>query len=179
MISHKAIANILIAVTAATFIASCFRENPAVLDNFKVINCQTLSNEDFGEEIKAEAAKGVVRADSGKPATKILFDLDDAANQDVTVSIYTDRAGPAPLYHGKLTRSIEVHPANELFREMEGKDNMHFTFFDAKRLRVCSQMQDSSAVYWQEGKNIKIEFLQSKELDPEIGTPIGHRVHLQ
>ncbi|UOF17345.1 hypothetical protein IEQ11_12250 [Lysobacter capsici] len=148
------------------------------LDEFQVIRCQQLGRGEFDELLKEEASKGVARATEGGQAKKISFNIDSASAQDVLISVYSTRSGETPLYHGKYSNTVEVLPSSDLFRD-GGMDNFYFKFFDQKNARVCSQMQDGGAAYWEQGKNIRIEFLPQKDIDPDIGRPIGHRAHLE
>lgn len=146
-----------------------------MFDNVRSINCRQLDPSTFAKLTQAEEAKGSSRAPEAPP---VRIDLNIESNPEILVSIYSHRSGDTPLYHGKLLDAVEVFPQRDLFQR-SGLDNLHFKFFDLKNLRVCSQMQDGGATYWQPGKAIRIEFLREREVDPDIGTPIGHRVRLE
>lgn len=178
MTAARAPGNLVIAALVLAMATSCSKEAPMKLADLQSIRCQQFDRGEFDGMLKEEVSKGVLRAMESGRATRISFNIDRASAQDVLVSVYAARAGAMPLYHGKVVGTIEVYPSNDLFRD-EGMDNFHFRFFDQKNARVCAQMQDGGAVYWRRGRNIRIEFLPRKELDADIGRPIGHRVHLE
>lgn len=173
-------AKVSAAVTMMTLIATlgtaCVPERSLTFDKL-AINCKQLPRSEFEHLLTIEASKAGLDNRAAGDTTKIEFNVDRASTQDALISVYSDRAGPVPLYHGRFLSAVSVFPPSELFSR-GGMDNLHFSFFDLKSGSICTQMQDGGGLYWEKNKTLRIEFLSEREIDPDIGTPIGHRVHL-
>lgn len=160
----------------ALILASC--SNPATIDSLKSINCQHIERSELDVILKDQTKHAALPTGTGEQAVKVRFNIDATTMKDVLLVVYSGRTGESPLYQGPFADEIDVFPSPELY-DQEGLDNLDFQFFDNNNQRICRQQQDGGTQYWKRGKNILIEFLVERETDPAIGTPLGHKVHLE
>lgn len=156
-------------------LASCSK--PETISNLESINCQQIERSEFENILQDETKLGILAALSGAPV-KMRFNIDTAEMKDVVLIVYSSRAGEVPIYRGPLTDVIQLFPKPELY-DQGGLDNLDFKLFDLNKTKICRQQQDGGTQYWERGKNILIEFLAEREIDPNFGTPLGHKVHLE
>jgi hypothetical protein len=149
------------------------------------MNCESRPPAEFAARIAEESARvpyTAKDAESSFPVT-FHFNLDEAVLSDTVMTIESTvtrlKAGNALLYRGPYKETLVLRIDKELFDEgREGLDNFGFAFFNRQNREICVQEQDSGALYWKPNANVYIDFLDRRELDKEIGTPVGHKVRI-
>jgi hypothetical protein len=150
------------------------------------MSCRPRTSAEFEARMVEESARVLYtpRDEKSSFSATVHFNLDEDLLADTMMTIESMtadlRAGNGLIYRGPYKKSILLRLGSELLDDGGlGVDSLSFRFFDRGSHEICIQEQDSDAQYWKPNANVYIDFLDHRELDPEIGTPIGYKVRVE
>lgn len=146
--------------------------------SMRAMNCEVLSVHEFNLRLNEALIQPKYLADKkyGVSQVRFHFNLEPELIDGAVLVVESDRAGRA-IYSGDYKKSIVVQAGYELLNE-NGSDNFKFIIFNKKNHEICS-FEHGSTPFWQAGKDVYIDFLPFRELDPATGEAVAFKVRVE